>query len=177
MRLVFDTNVYILAFVIPGSKADLAFRLAVRGAFGLAVSAEILTEVREKLDSKFGFSKGRGRARRADNFRLRNVRGAPETELHVLENEQDNRILECAVAAGASAIVTGDRHLLALGSYEGVGIMTVPGLLYSFPGWAAASGPGIGLLLSSRSSTYRPGLTGSSSSSRGRWPRLRLRGR
>jgi len=31
-------------------------------------------------------------------------------------------------------IVTSDRHLLALGSYEGVGIMTVAGLLYSFPG-------------------------------------------
>ena len=57
----------------------------------------------------------------------------PETELHVLDDEPDNRILECAVVAQASAIVTGDKHLLALGTHEGIGIMTVAELLYTFP--------------------------------------------
>ena len=33
----------------------------------------------------------------------------------VREYEADNRILECALAAGADAIVTGDHHLLELG--------------------------------------------------------------
>jgi|SRR6059036_3032439 len=33
----------------------------------------------------------------------------------VREDEADNRILECALAAGADAIVTGDHHLLELG--------------------------------------------------------------
>ena len=33
MRFVFDTNVYVSAFVIVGSGSDLAFRLALRGAF------------------------------------------------------------------------------------------------------------------------------------------------
>ena len=57
----------------------------------------------------------------------------PEAELSVVDDEPDNRILECAVAARASAIVTGDRHLLALKSYQGIGIMTVSDLLYTFP--------------------------------------------
>jgi uncharacterized protein len=57
----------------------------------------------------------------------------PEVELGVLEYEPDNRILECAVVAGASAIVTRDRHLLRLRTYEGIGIMTVSELLYAFP--------------------------------------------
>jgi putative PIN family toxin of toxin-antitoxin system len=132
LRLVFDTNVYISAFVVPGSKSDLAFRLAVRGAFELTVSSGILAEVREKLSSKFGFSEGEvGRVERVILDTATSV--APETELHVLKDEPDNRILECAVAAGTSAIVTGDRHLLTLKSYEGVGIMTVADLLYSFP--------------------------------------------
>jgi predicted nucleic acid-binding protein len=48
-------------------------------------------------------------------------------------DEPDNRILECAIAAGASAVVTGDSHLLALKSYQGIGIMTVSDLLYTFP--------------------------------------------
>jgi len=45
----------------------------------------------------------------------------------------DNRILECAVASGASAIVTGDKELLALGNYEGIGTMTVARLVYTLP--------------------------------------------
>jgi len=133
LRLIFDTNVYVSAFVVPGSKSDLAFRLTVRGAFELVVSADILAEVREKLDSKFGFSEEEiERVERVIMGATTSVE--PEVELHVLEDEPDNRILECAVTAGAAAIVTGDRHLLALGSYEGVGIMTVADLLYSFPG-------------------------------------------
>lgn len=132
MRLVFDTNVYVSAFVVPGSKSDLAFRLALRGTFELVISESILTELREKLSAKFGLSE-------AELTRIEWViRGGatmvePETELRVLDDEPDNRILECAVASRASAIVTGDKHLLALKAYEGIGIMTVAELLYAFP--------------------------------------------
>lgn len=118
--------------MVPGSKSDLAFRLAVRGAFELAMSAEILAEFREKLSSKFGFSEGEiGRVERVILDKATSVE--PEVELRVLEDEPDNRILECAMAAGTAAIVTGDRHLLDLKSYEGVGMMTIADLLYSFP--------------------------------------------
>ena len=132
MRLVFDTNVYVSAFVIPGSRSDLAFRLALRGAFELIVSREILAELRGKLASKFGLEE-----RELDRVE-RTILGVavlvePEVELGVLRDEPDNRILECAVVAGASAIVTGDRHLLRLRTYEGIGIMTVSELLYAFP--------------------------------------------
>ena len=42
----------------------------------------------------------------------------------VREDEADNRILECALAAGADAIVTGDHHLLELRRFGGVRITT-----------------------------------------------------
>jgi predicted nucleic acid-binding protein len=35
------------------------------------------------------------------------------------------RVLECAVAGRADTIVSGDRHLLKLGSYDGTQILTV----------------------------------------------------
>ncbi|MDP9474478.1 MAG: hypothetical protein M3R38_02060 [Actinomycetota bacterium] len=38
-----------------------------------------------------------------------------------------------AVSSAASAVVTGDKHVLSPGSPEGIGIMTVSGLLYTFP--------------------------------------------
>ena len=42
----------------------------------------------------------------------------------VREDPDDNRILECALAADADVIVSGDRHLLKLGAYEGITILT-----------------------------------------------------
>jgi putative PIN family toxin of toxin-antitoxin system len=37
----------------------------------------------------------------------------PKVQLHIInEDEEDNKILECAKAAGAAFIVSGDKHLL-----------------------------------------------------------------
>ena len=43
----------------------------------------------------------------------------------VTANDDDNRVLECALAARAEFLVTGDaQHLLPLGSYLGTKIVT-----------------------------------------------------
>ncbi len=133
MRLVFDTNVYVSAFVVPGSKSELALSLAVRDLFELMVSSEILAELENKLISKFGYSPETAEQVRREVSEVATI-VEPETRLSVLDDEPDNRILECAVDSGAAAIVTGDKDLLALKSHEGIGIMTVAELLYSFPG-------------------------------------------
>jgi len=44
--------------------------------------------------------------------------------IHVLADEPDNRILECAIAAKAHYIVTGDRAMLALETHKGIQIVT-----------------------------------------------------
>ena len=121
---------YISAFAAPGSRSSLALQLAARGVFELVVSPAILAELRRKLSGpKFGFSE-----RELDDADrdIGVIATVMEPDFR-LADEPDNRILECAVASGASAIVTGDKELLALGSYEGIGIMTVAGLLYTFP--------------------------------------------
>jgi len=132
LRFVFDTNVYISAFIVPGSKSDLAYRLAERGVFDLAVSGAILRELKDKLGSGFGYSEQEIRDVESSVSRVATI-FEPEVELSAVNDEPDNRILECAVASAASAIVTGDRHLLALGSYGDIRIMTVSELLYTFP--------------------------------------------
>ena len=45
----------------------------------------------------------------------------------------DNRILECAVAAGSEVIVSGDKHLLGLGSFRGIEIVSVGEFLQHGP--------------------------------------------
>ncbi len=42
----------------------------------------------------------------------------------VIGDPDDNRILECALAARADCVVSGDRHLLRLGSYMSIAIMS-----------------------------------------------------
>jgi uncharacterized protein len=47
----------------------------------------------------------------------------------IKEDAPDNRILECAVGAGADFIVTGDKDLLRLGSYDSIKILNVSDFL------------------------------------------------
>jgi predicted nucleic acid-binding protein len=45
-----------------------------------------------------------------------------------------NSILECTIAAGAQAVVTGDKHLLSLSSFTGIQVMTVSDFLARLQG-------------------------------------------
>ena len=51
--------------------------------------------------------------------------GAPARRLSVAAEKVDNRILECALAGRAEINVTGDKGLLQLGNFEGIGIVTL----------------------------------------------------
>lgn len=48
----------------------------------------------------------------------------PEHTLHVVVDEPDNRVLEAAVAGTAAYVISGDHHLLELGTFEGIQILT-----------------------------------------------------
>jgi predicted nucleic acid-binding protein len=48
----------------------------------------------------------------------------------VVADPDDHKVLECAVVGGATHLVTGDRrHLLPLGSYQGIAIVSAADLL------------------------------------------------
>ena len=117
MKVVFDTNVYISAFVIPGGNAEKAYLHAVDGDFELYTSIAILTELAGKLELKFGWEKMKIVQLIHSISNLATVlRTVPW--LHGVPDEPDNRILECAIKAGADFVVTGDKHLLKLRNYE-----------------------------------------------------------
>ena len=128
MRVVFDTNIYISAFAIPGGNAEDAYIEAVRGSFELFTSVAILTETAGVLQVKFGWAEERVRkALQAISHTATVLRLRPT--LHLLKDEPDNRILECAVAAGADLVVTGDRHLLALNQHAEITILSLSDFL------------------------------------------------
>ena len=132
MRVVFDTNVFISAFVIPGSQGERAFLLARRKRFDLHTSIAILTETAGRLRQKFGQDE--------DDIKeaLRQISRAaavtrPTSKLRVVDDEADNRILECALDGRADLVVTGDRHLLKLRRFEDIPIVRLADFLRSFP--------------------------------------------
>ena len=128
MRVVFDTNIFISAFVIPGGNAEDAYLHAIRGTFQLLTSIAILTETANTLRSKFAWSdKKTEQLLRAISKTTTVLKTQPH--IHDLEDEPDNRILECALLAEADLIVTGDQHLLALQGYQGISIVKLADFL------------------------------------------------
>ena len=59
----------------------------------------------------------------------------PRPTLHILKDEPDNRILECAIAAQAEYVVSGDRHLLALKHHADITMISLAGFLTKLHKW------------------------------------------
>jgi uncharacterized protein len=124
IRVVADTNVLISALMfggLPGEFLNLAFA----GDFVLVTSPALLDELDEKLRIKFEIS-----AADADLFRRRleataEVVSTVPTLSVIKDDPDDDRVLECSVAGRADVIVSGDRHLKRLGTYDGSLILTV----------------------------------------------------
>lgn len=124
MRVVFDTNIFVSAFVFPGSRADAAIRRVLDGGDELVISRAIIDELLTVLARKF--------ARDADELgRVAvfltdlGVVVRPRGRVKILSDEADNRILECARSGQADVIVTGDRAMLALGRYQDIDIKSL----------------------------------------------------
>ena len=123
-KVVFDTNIYISAFITPGGRGEAAYQKAVDGSIQLFSSVSILTELAGILQGKFKWDAERVKAAVRHVAAVATVLKS-DKRLAVLADEPDNRILECAVEAQAEAIVTGDKHLLDLVTYEGIEIVTL----------------------------------------------------
>jgi putative PIN family toxin of toxin-antitoxin system len=132
MKVVFDTNVYVSAFLVPGSQGEEAFRLAHLSRFDLYTSVPILTEAANVLRMKFQQPEQDIQATLKLISRTARIL-RPTTRLSVLQDSPDNRILECAAAAQADLVVTGDRHMLKLRTFHETRIVRLTDFLRMFP--------------------------------------------
>lgn len=128
MKVVFDTNIFISAFVIPGSKAEWAYLHCLKGDFTLYSSVAILTETAQKLREKFGWQENKI-TRLLKAISKVAVVLKTKTHIHLLDDDPDNRILECAIAAKADFIVTGDKHLISLKHFQNISILKLSNFL------------------------------------------------
>ena len=125
MKLVFDTNIYISAFVIPNSKTEKALLKVIEGKDVLLISKDIINETLTVLSTKFYRDKEALSHLAVYLSEIAQIVKPVGAKLTVLKDEPDNRILECALSGKADAIVTGDKEMLKLKKFEGIWIMSL----------------------------------------------------
>lgn len=124
MKVVFDTNILVSAIVFPGGRAEAALLRIIEERDELLLSKPILDELLGVLARKFSRD-GEELARVAVLLSEAALTVKPRRRLRIVKDDPDNRVLECAVAGRADAIVTGDSVLLKLGEFRGVRVISL----------------------------------------------------
>ena len=124
MKVVFDTNVLVSAFITEGICSKLLWR-ARRGEFQLITSPFILKEFQAVLLKKLSATKGETR----EVFRILaeavSALVQPDQPASgICRDPDDDHILSCSTAASADYLVTGDSDLLHLREFQGTRIVT-----------------------------------------------------
>jgi uncharacterized protein len=121
ISVTLDSNIYVSALQFGGIGVRL-IGMARSGAIRMDTSEAILAETIGVLRDKFGWDGYRLHFARLDLRKFAHV-AVPTQKLNVTGDPDDNRILECAIAAGSDYIVTCDKDLLRLGEYAGIKIV------------------------------------------------------
>ncbi len=124
LRVVLDSNVYISAFTHRQGRIFRLWSIAIESRYQVLISHAIVAEMAGVLRKTFSWP---------DEEILQQVKLvvrtaeiiAPTFTLAVFSGPQeaDNRILECAVAGKADLIVSGDRDLQRLKTYQNIPII------------------------------------------------------
>ncbi len=131
-KAVLDTSVLISAFLTPQGIPGTLLAQARSGAFLLYLSREIIAETTDallrevKLQERYRYGEAdvdefcRGLMEAAQPL----VSDLPQLQAVPLD-PKDNMVVSTAVKAGADYLVSGDkRHILPLGEYQGIKIVT-----------------------------------------------------
>ena len=131
MKAIVDSSVLVSAFLTRQGTAGALLAAGLRGRFEIVVSGLILAETArrllgsDKLRDRYGYAE-------AEVYRFVERLTAAVTVLSdfpaiipVCRDPDDDHVLAAALAAQAEYVITGDRDLLDLGSYEGIRIRTV----------------------------------------------------
>jgi len=124
VRVVFDTNVFVTAFIAEGICSKLLFRGRKRD-FDLIACPVILKEFEQVLIKKFSAARNEARdALRLISEALSSIVNPSQRVEEVCRDREDDAILACALSAEADYLVTGDTDLLELGTFKRIKIIT-----------------------------------------------------
>lgn len=121
ISVTLDSNIYVSALQFGGIGTRI-LSMVRAGTIRMDTSEAILTETMGVLRDKFGWD---GYRLHFAVLELRKIAEVvtPTQTVDVTDDPDDNRILECAIAASSNVIVTYDKDLLRLGEYDGIKII------------------------------------------------------
>ena len=128
MRVVVDTNVYISGLLWTGVPHDL-LHVAETGNLVLVTTPAIMEEVREVLvRPKFAAriaTLGTSVGELVESLlSIIEIIQEPKVTPIILKDPDDDKFIACAGASRVRWIISGDEHLLSLGRYKTVRIVT-----------------------------------------------------
>lgn len=132
MRVVLDTNILVSALIFPGGPPETVYRLVLEGKIELVTSRPLLLELGRVLEQKFGWEATRAEEAVAQLTRLADVVQPTESVSEVTADPSDDRLLEAAAEGKAEMIVSGDSHLLRIGTWRAVRIRKASDFLQEF---------------------------------------------
>ena len=131
-KIVLDTNVLISA-ILFGGKPRSVCELILEGQYKLGISQSILGEFISVLTRpKFDYPAQWIDVTVSELKAIADIVVPSGSVFAISEDPDDNRIIECAVEYGADYIISGDKHLLKLGEYQGVRILDAASFIELF---------------------------------------------
>jgi len=134
-KVVFDSNIYLSAVAAPGAYSRSWLQAARRPGrtFDVYISMPLIDEVKEKLLNKFRLPVELADEFISEIFDTTNL-VKPTEDISVLQRDpDDNKVLECALAAGALIVISADKDLLQLRGFRDIVVYHPNNLKYLFP--------------------------------------------
>jgi len=129
LKAVFDTNILVSAWFWEGNESKLIESVEEGIVHGYS-SRQLIEELCRTLRyPKFNLSQDEVESIRSYYLLLFKIASPKQAINIILEDPGDNMVLECALEAEADYIVSGDHHLLNVGEFRGVKIVTAAELL------------------------------------------------
>ena len=124
MRIVLDTNVVVSAILFGGKPQEI-LEAALAGDFCLCVSEPMVAELQGVLQRpKFEFNRQIVQSI-VSEITLLAEWVTPTKHFELVEDDPaDNDVIDCAVEANADFLISGDRHLLQLGTCVNIQIVS-----------------------------------------------------
>ena len=123
-QAVLDTNILVSAAIARGNEFEL-LELAKKGRYELILSTGILEEFEGVVSQeRFGFTKNIREEIINNVIKIAKIVDSKGKIDAIKEDPDDNKIIECALEGKADYIISGDKHLLKLGKFQGIEVIT-----------------------------------------------------
>lgn len=124
-RVVLITNIFISGIFWRGNPYEI-LSMCLEEKLCLITSLRILEELQEVLRAEKKFELSEDDISSYMSLIIsHSVTVDPSQTIDIITDDpEDNMVLECAVEGKADYIISGDRHLLSLKEYKGIGILT-----------------------------------------------------